>query len=710
MIPLPFDPVAAVAFPAVAGPFLLGLMVKSVVILALTAGLVLASFRASAAWRHMVWTAGVTATLALVLSVPALDRAGTAWRVPLPFGLQTPGSNREDRSLGVPIRPSQAGVENPDPVTPAGPSRGSSGESEPSTEPWYGTAPTRRASVAFVWGWTAGTLFLMARLAIGFFLLSRARRRISPLVNTAWLRTRDELCAQYGITRPPPLYSSESAATSMVWGVWRPTIVLPEESARWPAAQKRMVLIHELAHIRRHDLLWNLTAQLARAFFWMNPLTWIAARRMRVEAELACDDVVLTSGAGHAEYAQLLVYAARRYAARSRRHVAAIGMASGPKLEARIRAVLDPNRVRSLVRGRVAAAMLGASLVTALAVAALEPKGRPGAVTAEPARQAVRTDSRPEMRACEQDRWPARLEPDPAATRAAIAMLRNGTGTDRAEAADRLGTVGTPEAVSVLIEALDDGDKHLRSEAATSLGHLGDRRALDPLLEALEDPNKHVRHAAVGALGALGDAGATLPLSALLLRGPEAQIRQSAASALGDVGDRRAVGPLIVALADRDEHVRQSSALSLGRLGAPQASDPLSSLLDDENAHVRAAAVRALGQIGAGEHAPRLAALYDSGTSPFEMLEAARALGQLGDFRGVGLLVRTLRDSPEQFVRRDAAWGIAAVAGTSEAHRRRLARHRNVEAALRDALRDRSLYVRHAAGCALEKLAGFPPD
>ena len=93
----------------------------------------------------------------------------------------------------------------------------------------------------------------------------------------------------------------------MTWGLWRARLLVPEQAADWPAGQRRDVLLHELGHIRRWDCLTHLLSQLACALYWFNPLAWVAARRMQVERERACDDLVLNRGAEASAYARHLL-------------------------------------------------------------------------------------------------------------------------------------------------------------------------------------------------------------------------------------------------------------------------------------------------------------------------------------------------------------------------------------------------------------------
>jgi beta-lactamase regulating signal transducer with metallopeptidase domain len=85
--------------------------------------------------------------------------------------------------------------------------------------------------------------------------------------------------------------------------------VLPRDTlAALDPGQLRQVLLHELAHVRRRDLLWGWLPEVARLVWWFNPVAWWVAARVRLERELACDQLVLAhGGASAADYAETLV-------------------------------------------------------------------------------------------------------------------------------------------------------------------------------------------------------------------------------------------------------------------------------------------------------------------------------------------------------------------------------------------------------------------
>lgn len=105
--------------------------------------------------------------------------------------------------------------------------------------------------------------------------------------------------------------------TPMTWGLRRPVLILPVSCKTWDEERLGQVLVHEIGHIQRWDVLTQALSSAACAIYWFNPLVWIAARQMLVERERACDDLVLRSGAKPSSYAHGLLEIARSLGARS---------------------------------------------------------------------------------------------------------------------------------------------------------------------------------------------------------------------------------------------------------------------------------------------------------------------------------------------------------------------------------------------------------
>jgi TonB family protein len=296
---------------------------------------------ASAAVRHMVW--GLA--LASLLLLPALEAFLPAWRASaLPHGSVTISETRF-------VEPAHDPAQVPRPVP--GPLSG-------------------QLAVAAFAVWIAGTLLCLWRWRSGTQQVARLRIAASSFPeNHPGLM--DEVAGQLGLRRPVTLLSSDREIVPMAAGLRRPAVLLPASASRWSRDRLRVVLLHEMAHLRRNDCLMQALAELTFCLYWFNPLVWFAMRRLRVERERACDDLVLFAGSRPSDYAAHLLDLARSLDTRDLSPVA-IAMASSPHLETRLRAILNPhlNR-RALTRAAAVVACLVAACFV-LPLAAMRPQ------------------------------------------------------------------------------------------------------------------------------------------------------------------------------------------------------------------------------------------------------------------------------------------------------------------------------------------------
>ncbi len=224
--------------------------------------------------------------------------------------------------------------------------------------------------------WAAGVVAVVGRLAVGLVAVAWLSRRTVRVVDAPWLALAVELASELGITRRLRFLESARASMPMAAGIFTPSVLMPEDANRWPLERLRIVLLHELAHVKRRDCLTHVIAQLACALHWFNPLAWIAARHIRTERERACDDLVLACGTRGSDYAEELLEIARvmrggRYPALLAG--ATLAMAHRSQLEGRLIAILDPKVPRSGV-SPVRAALAVATVACALPVlAAMQP-------------------------------------------------------------------------------------------------------------------------------------------------------------------------------------------------------------------------------------------------------------------------------------------------------------------------------------------------
>ncbi|MBI3008682.1 MAG: M56 family metallopeptidase, partial [Candidatus Omnitrophica bacterium] len=92
-------------------------------------------------------------------------------------------------------------------------------------------------------------------------------------------------------------------------GIIRPTILLPEGiTEKLSKDELKLMLYHELGHIKKMDMLTNCLQLIVQVIHFYNPLIWYVNRKIRLEREIACDDLVLhTTQGNNKAYADTLV-------------------------------------------------------------------------------------------------------------------------------------------------------------------------------------------------------------------------------------------------------------------------------------------------------------------------------------------------------------------------------------------------------------------
>jgi TonB family protein len=316
----------------------------------------------AAALRHWI----LAAALVCAAAVPLVRLVTPAWQVPLVPTLRLPqdrltagGPVVETAIVSVRVASDRA-VVRPNAPSPA--------------EPWR--------FAQWLFGiWVVGALAGLAVLLAGFARLARLAASARPITSGSWAERCEEMRRHCGIQRPVLLLGSAHPSLLVTWGILRPKILLPAGAARWKDDRVRLVLAHELSHIRRADWLVHLLAEMLRTIYWFNPIVWIACRRLREEAEQACDDDVLNGGVDAPYYASQLVNIARELQLR-RMPVPAPSIARSSNLERRVRAMLNAHADRRPVSRRLcAAALMGLLAVTIPVTSAVVAQGSFGTLS-----------------------------------------------------------------------------------------------------------------------------------------------------------------------------------------------------------------------------------------------------------------------------------------------------------------------------------------
>ena len=164
-----------------------------------------------------------------------------------------------------------------------------------------------RAFPVIVITWLAGVTILLVRLLKGWWHVRTMQRVALAAPPSRWQEAADRLASRLGISRRVCVADAETVDTPTVIGWWRPVIVLPLAAlSGLTPSQAEAILMHELAHIRRHDYLVNLLQHVTETVLFYHPAVWWLSGRMRVEREQCCDAIVVDICADPLDYATAL--------------------------------------------------------------------------------------------------------------------------------------------------------------------------------------------------------------------------------------------------------------------------------------------------------------------------------------------------------------------------------------------------------------------
>jgi beta-lactamase regulating signal transducer with metallopeptidase domain len=289
---------------------------------------------AAAVW----WLACAKLTLGLALAavgpveLPILPPAAEQTLTPLTAVIQTGslGGRKPSRPAAAPALGRKGGTSSSPPAPPSSPAPNSAAAAgaAPSAPPPAAAPAASRVretptpAVLLVVFWAAGVLchaglaLRQFRLARG--LVARAHALTGEDGETArgLLRETAGLAGRLGLAQAPRLMTSDEIAGPLLVGVGRgasgSAVLLPSAMVSGPAAlttaELRLVLAHELAHVRRLDPLLGLVPALTMALFFFHPLARLACREWDVAREAACDAAALEATGDRADrYGSLLV-------------------------------------------------------------------------------------------------------------------------------------------------------------------------------------------------------------------------------------------------------------------------------------------------------------------------------------------------------------------------------------------------------------------
>jgi beta-lactamase regulating signal transducer with metallopeptidase domain len=357
--------------------------------------------------RHALWLA----VLAKLLMPPLL-----AWPWPAPAGAalrgepttgEAPRPPPEEMAVGGPADEPLTPWPPPDAFVAVAPAADPAAELRPGPEPEPAAEvvaratteppplvaahpPTERWATGLLVAWVSGAalMALLQMVRIVRFRRLAAGGQPAPVSLTAAVR---ELAALLGV-RPPPVLVVPDLASPVVWGLGRPRLL-------WPAAllgrlapdSERAAVVHELAHLRRHDHWVGWLHLIASCLWWWSPLYWYVRRQLGGAAELACDAWVIEAlPRARRAYAEALLEVCELVSRRAA-PAPALGMGGArQEIERRLTMILRESvPSRAPVR-----ALFGVVLLALIALPGLT-DGQPSADRAPPADNLAQTKQPP---------------------------------------------------------------------------------------------------------------------------------------------------------------------------------------------------------------------------------------------------------------------------------------------------------------------------
>ena len=286
------------------------------------------------------------------------------------------------------------------PVPDPGPTIAAESAAAPSPPTWH------RYAAHAVLLYLVGVAIMLARLLLALRGGQRLRRRSQPVDDPRLLAALARQAKRLSLTLTPAIAYCERVAVPTVVGILRPMILLPASLATGLTAdQVELLLAHELAHIRRYDHLINLLQRLIEAALFFHPAIWFVSRRIRIERELCCDDMVIATGARSIHYADSLV----RMAELGRPSTCVDRLATAAALGAADRTSRLHDRVIRLIEGPshqqtrltrgvglLVGIMVAVTLTTAVGWEASRSDQPPGDTSSEQATEATRRQPSPD--------------------------------------------------------------------------------------------------------------------------------------------------------------------------------------------------------------------------------------------------------------------------------------------------------------------------
>ncbi len=543
-----------------------------------TAWLAVRSGRLSPAFNDVIWKTALVGGVLTATAQSTLDRrpVGT-FAIGTPTAVTaTPAASNE---FADPEASETSTAEGAAVGVPVGATTLDGGASAPARD-WT-------ALIALTWLLAASSLVLWY-VARRLVLVGRLgdRRSVEKGPVTSML---DALCRETGVRTYVHLTVSGAISSPVALGSGE--ICLPAAAlVELDPAQQRAMLAHELAHLVRRDPQWLALSCLVERAFFFQPMNRLGRNGVQESAEL-CADEWAARHSGGVPLARALVKVAEWIQA-SPLGVPVAGFAEErSQLTKRVSRLLEAGAIAAPRSRATAVAVAAGALVLTAAFA-------PGVQQASSMTSSMRQSS-----AASADL--GRLEPlaagaavavDTAIVRAVMARLKDEVPEVRRAAADALGRLHHPMAISALIEALGDEEHDVRRAALSALSNYERGVPAAPIRKLLASEDEEMRYSAIEILKGIRDRQ-SIPTLAQLVTDPSEEVRHAALHAMEELEAPMGEDLLTRALDDVSADVRQTAASIAGDRQVVGVIPKLIKMLDDRNSSVRDQAAEALTEM-----------------------------------------------------------------------------------------------------------------
>ena len=221
--------------------------------------------------------------------VPTAERSSVPAALPAAVELAEPAwqsrtYSRESPSYALPQRESEARFE---PVTATEPSGAEAAAAELARPLWPRVLAVLKSPRLWLSVWAIGAAAALLWYGVGYLRFARSLRRTLHAPRATDLAVFNEIYDK----RVPRLYRSKAVSTPMLFGLLRPTLVLPDRE--YDEQMLQSILCHELTHYRRGDLYAKWFAVLVSVVHWFNPIHRLIRAELDRACELACDERLL---------------------------------------------------------------------------------------------------------------------------------------------------------------------------------------------------------------------------------------------------------------------------------------------------------------------------------------------------------------------------------------------------------------------------------